>query len=236
MINQTWINLNGNTLPHSAPCPTTTVRPPPAISSITIRIKARTPQLIIGGTGSTKVFNGYIGTGGPNGIQQGNDNISVVIQGPVDQTFNLPSGIVNTYNGGTTIQGSGLLKVSDNAALGAGSGPLTFGSGSGDLGGTLQAGADITINAARALTIAPNAKAIFDTNGHNVTIPGGITTPNGGDAGLTKAGNGTLTLSNANTYTGGTTISGGVLFANNSNTLAPAPSRWPAAPCGSPPA
>jgi fibronectin-binding autotransporter adhesin len=81
-----------------------------------------------------------------------------------------------------------------------------------------------------------NGGAIIDTAGYNVIIPGGqplnhssLGGDNATDGGLTKNGNGTLTLDSNNTYTGPTTINGGTLAGNgtiqgvltNSATLAP---------------
>ena len=58
--------------------------------------------------------------------------------------------------------------------------------------------------------------AIIDTAGFNVTIPqllqhSAVAGDSAKDGGLTKNGNGTLSLSGANTYTGNTTINAGTL-------------------------
>lgn len=65
-----------------------------------------------------------------------------------------------------------------------------------------------------------NNGAIFDTNGENVTVGQSllhsiIGGDNAIDGGLTKLGAGTLTLTNANTYSGSTIVSNGTLLVNN---------------------
>ena len=74
-------------------------------------------------------------------------------------------------------------------------------------GGGLQWATGNTTDISGMLTLGSNG-GTFDTNGNNVTLATGIT---GSTGGITKAGNGTLTLSGANTYTGGTTINAGTL-------------------------
>jgi fibronectin-binding autotransporter adhesin len=83
-------------------------------------------------------------------------------------------------------------------------------------------GTGITINSGAGLTT-------IDTNSLQLTGSSVITVNNtdglvigsvvGGTIGLTKEGTGQLTLSGINTYTGGTTISGGVLSVNNDSNL-----------------
>jgi autotransporter-associated beta strand protein len=103
--------------------------------------------------------------------------------------------------------------------------------------GTLQAGAASTLPSATAVTLANTAGAILDLNNFNQTIGslagGGTTGGNvtlgsavlttgdannttfagviSGTGSLTKQGPGTFTLSAANTYTGGTTHSAGII-------------------------
>jgi autotransporter-associated beta strand protein len=61
-------------------------------------------------------------------------------------------------------------------------------------------------------SIKPTSVAVSNTSGtYTFTGTGSID----GSTALTKTGAGTLVIANANTYTGGTTISGGTLLANN---------------------
>jgi fibronectin-binding autotransporter adhesin len=111
----------------------------------------------------------------------------------------------NTYTGGTQIDG-GVLAVSADNNLGDSAGALTFD------GGTLRYLADF--DSARAVTLDTNGGTV-DTNGFDAALPGQIS----GDGALTKQGDGTLTLSGANTYAGGTQINGGVLAVSADGNL-----------------
>jgi autotransporter-associated beta strand protein len=89
-------------------------------------------------------------------------------------------------------------------------------------GGTLQLAADranIAVSLSRVLI--HSGGAVIDTNGFNGTFLDALTAGTGSPAGgLTKLGSGTLTLSAANTYTGTTTISRGVLALSSAGSLA----------------
>jgi autotransporter-associated beta strand protein len=113
---------------------------------------------------------------------------------------------INTYAGGTTING-GVLSVAADANLGANTGALGFG------GGTLRLGADFNLASTRAIALNAGG-GTFDTNGFTTTVSQAITGPGG----LTKAGAGTLILSGASTYTGGTTIGDGALQLGDGGT------------------
>ena len=123
----------------------------------------------------------------------------------------------NSYTG-VTLLGygiGGMLNLGSSGALGGG-GAITFGSGSGFGGNTLQYSAannndysSRIVNSTRAISI--------DTNGQNVTYASSLVASNTG--GLVKLGTGTLTLGAANAYTGGTFINVGTLALANSGAL-----------------
>ena len=70
-------------------------------------------------------------------------------------------------------------------------------------------------------TLAPMSVSVQNSSGHNYTWSGsGKLT---GSMALNKSGEGSLTITTANTYTGGTTISGGVLIAENDSALGTGP-------------
>jgi autotransporter-associated beta strand protein len=109
----------------------------------------------------------------------------------------------NTYSGGTLFQ-SGTLSINNDAVLGTGS--LTFN------GGTLQTGVSLTDS--RSITLE-SLGGTFDTAGTTSTLAGLIS----GTGALTKISSGTLVLTGANTYTGGTVINGGVLQVSSESNL-----------------
>ncbi|MEL7690744.1 autotransporter-associated beta strand repeat-containing protein [Citromicrobium bathyomarinum] len=114
----------------------------------------------------------------------------------------------NTYTGGTRISG-GVLAIGSDASLGAASSALTF---SGFNNATLQLRG--YWNTSRAINInAVSAK--IDNFGYDADIAGTIT----GGGVLALFGSGTVTLSGANTHSGGTYLYGGRLVLTNSSAV-----------------
>jgi len=87
---------------------------------------------------------------------------------------------------------------------------------------TLAAASTISSSGTGGLTLSGN----ITTAGFNLTIDGSNATNIStgvisGTGGLVKSGTGTLTLSGASTYTGGTTISNGIIKVGKSSTTSP---------------
>jgi len=139
---------------------------------------------------------------------------SQTIANPVNGTGNLQvnngtltlSG-ANTYTGNTMLSG-GELFVSHAENAGA-NGPLGVGGTITFTGGTLGFSALDTYDYSPRFDTTTSGQAYsFDTAGQSVTFATALTSSGGT---LTKLGSGTLTLSGANTYSGATTVSAGVL-------------------------
>ena len=110
----------------------------------------------------------------------------------------------NSYAGGTTING-GTLRISADANLGDAAGELTLD------GGTLNSTADM--NSDRAVDLA--GAGTFLTDDDTMLTLDGVAS---GPGALTKDGLGTLVLTAANVYGGGTTIAAGMLQLGNGGT------------------
>lgn len=141
----------------------------------------------------------------------------------------------NTYSGGTTLT-AGRLNINDggtstaNSAIGTG--PLTINGGTlgnagpGDVtllpnnaqywnGDFSFAGAGYNLNLGTG-TVTPNNSRSINVSGNTLTVGGVI---GGGTISLTKTGNGALTLSGANTFSGGMILSAGQLNINNGSSI-----------------
>ena len=103
------------------------------------------------------------------------------------------AGVAGTYslNGGTLV----------TPGISAGAGIAVF-----NLGGELRANNSFASSV--AMTLTAGRAAVVNTDNHNVTLSGNI---GGATTGFTKLGVGTLVLSGTNTYTGPTTVGGGIL-------------------------
>jgi len=175
--------------------------------------------LLIGNGGTTGSYNGstVIDSGATlsfarsnaythNGTISGAGNVSKTAAGDVTMTAS------NSYSGATGLFTGALVAGHANAL---GTGNINFSTNGG--GGTLRytaasAGTDW------ATRIVNSTAAIrLDTDGNNVNLAGVIASNNTG--GLTKSGNGTLTLGGANAYTGNTTVSAGALVLATNGSL-----------------
>jgi autotransporter-associated beta strand protein len=113
---------------------------------------------------------------------------------------------VNTYSGGTNLNG-GTLAVGSDSNLGTGA--LSFN------GGTLEAlAAGGGIVSSKAIALNSAGGTFLADAGTASALSGAIT----GTGSWTKSGPGTLTLTGANTYSGGTTVSAGTLQLGNGGT------------------
>ena len=155
-----------------------------------------TGEVTVSGAGSTWSNSGtlYVGYQGSGTVTQngGNVNVGGALR-LADQ-----SGSQGTYN-----LNGGTLSVGE---ISAGAGTSTFNFN----GGTLAAKDDFSTNVNATLS---NTVTI-DTQGHSVTWKGVLS----GNGVLLKAGEGTLTLTAANAYTGDTIINGGILALNGGDT------------------
>ncbi|EKD0546032.1 autotransporter-associated beta strand repeat-containing protein [Salmonella enterica] len=159
-----------------------------------------------------------------------------------DETLTLSG--TNSYTGGTTISGGTLVAtnvealgtgdVTNNATLELNTGgdftnnisgngqvvksgddTLTFSGSNTYTGGTLISSGTLVANDVNALgtgDVTDNATLMLNTGGDFINNIGGT-------GRVEKSGDDTLTLSGTNSYTGGTTISGGTLVATNVEAL-----------------
>lgn len=174
-----------------------------------------TGTLRLGGNGTSGIIAGPIAvdSGATLDLQRSNSlTFSNAISGAgrvaISGSGALTLSGANSYTGGTTLS-AGTLLLGSAEALGA-SGTITF------AGGTLRFTADNTTDYSGRFSIEGDPVYRINTGGQAVTFASSLTAPS---ASLIKSGNGTLTLINANTFTGGVTISMGALELGHADAL-----------------
>ncbi|MGC4032863.1 MAG: autotransporter-associated beta strand repeat-containing protein [Tepidisphaeraceae bacterium] len=149
--------------------------------------------------------------------------------GASDSVLNIggPGTVVLTqasnYAGSVSVN-NGTLRLGNATALGSGTGSLNFGAGSTGVvqlnGNSISVGG-LNSNATPGSPAIENASGGVSTltvnNGSANTYAGVIRDGAAGQVALTKGGNGTLTLTGANTFTGNVSVTAGTLLANNSS-------------------
>ena len=122
-------------------------------------------------------------------------------------------GASNTYTGGTVVS-AGTLQLNGNDRL-SNSGTLTISGGTFDLQTFTDTVAGVTLSSGSIIGTGTGAL----TGSSYALQSGSVSAILAGTGALTKSTSGTVTLSGANTYTGGTSISGGILAVTSSGAL-----------------
>jgi autotransporter-associated beta strand protein len=159
-----------------------------------------------------------------NGITGSSPNSDLVVDGTT-----VVLSAANSYNGPTTVQNSGILKLGNsNVMPTAPQTALTVNTSSVfDLAsysdGVASLTGDSTATVKNSAVGTTSTFTINPTTGLSTTFAGVIAGTNGGTQGnvtLQKTGAGTLVLTGANTYTGATTVNAGALFLNGNQSSA----------------
>ena len=150
--------------------------------------------LTAGGDNSSTVFSGT--------MNNGTSSVGLTKTG----TGTLSLSGSNTYSGGTNLNG-GIVAVNGDSNLGTG--PLSFNIGTLE---ALVAGGGII--SSKPITLTAGGGTFLADTGTASSLSGVIS----GAGAFTKNGSGTLGLLGTNTYTGGTTISAGILQIGNGGT------------------
>jgi autotransporter-associated beta strand protein len=194
-------------------------------------------------TNNAQFWNGDFTFGGSNDLNLGTGAVTLastlflttngaatltvggVIGGPAgaglvkEGTGTLALNGANTFDGGVTID-AGTVRVGNASALGTSTTSLTFGSSS---NGKLQVNGTALVLSG---IDGDNTATIENSNVTNgtLTVGGGffdgiLQNGSAGTLALAKTGAGTLTLTGANTYSGGTTLNAGTLEVGGSSAL-----------------
>ena len=190
----------------------------------TIMITNQDARIITGGGGS------IVNNGVPFQFGGGSLELGVSGTGGMLVTGGGSISSSNSYTGATTISGTAgwygtdTFFVANTNALGSASADLTISGGTVSLmSNTITRSGNVTISGGYVHT------GTISKSGGNYNIQAGvIEAVLAGTAGLTKSGNGTLVLSGNNTYSGGTSISNGVVSVSADNSLGTVP-EWPTA-------
>ncbi|MFM7102024.1 MAG: autotransporter-associated beta strand repeat-containing protein, partial [Verrucomicrobiota bacterium] len=204
-------------------------------------------ELVLGGanthTGVTTVNAGTLtlGAGGTSGSVAGGIQINAgcavifnrsdaltysgVINGPGTVTKQGAGTLtltgVNTWTGATTVAqgtlrvGGANERISNNTAVTVAAGAVL------DLGGRIET--VFSLSGEGTVTSGAAGTAKIGVSGSGVATFSGVIQNGVGTVGVVKQGTGTQTLSGPNSYTGNTTISAGILVANNATALGLSP-------------
>ena len=148
-------------------------------------------NFLVAGTTTAETLNSITLTPTDN-VSLPSGDTETLAANTVINSLTVPNGATINLNGKTlTITSGGLLNDGGSGA------PVTF------TNGTVQFGATDGI--------------VFNANGGSITF--GTTTSISGTGGLTVGGNGTVNVNNANSFTGGTFLDGGILSLGNNSAL-----------------
>ena len=176
--------------------------------------------LKIGNAGTT----GILGSGTVSGAgvlifnRSNNFAVSNTLSGSLDLKQQ-GSGVVtvagnNTYTGTTTIDAGKTLRLGSNSAIGTGIVTLN---GTLDLGGYSETIGKLTGASTGKVTSSVASSSVINIDNSESFEFLGLIEDGSGSVALAKQGTGTLTLTGANTYSAGTTISAGILQVGDNN-------------------
>ena len=176
-----------------------------------------TATLTFGDSTPTQTFSGTVSGSGGSIIKQGAGTVTLSGANSYTGATTVNGGTlilsqVNNYTGATTVNAGTLQGGAANVFGGSSStSALVMGGGTLNMGGHSQSFGSLTGSGTITTITEPGAVPL--TIGYSNTSPAAYSGTIQGWIDLTKVGTGTLILSGANSYTGATTVHGGMLEA-----------------------